>query len=141
MKQFSVALQETRRWFETLKWYSFFREFELQLLFGGLGIMFLRDLVYQLLPNKFNNIFYFVFQTIPLNSLAYLAFLVGAWLTLVSRNNLKYLPYGLWGYALYVLFPFTSISLSSLITPLVYILLGYGVFKYSVTSYATELEG
>lgn len=140
MQQFSIALNETRKWFQSFKWFSFLQAFELPLLFGGLGIVFLRELFYLILPYQANRALNIIFYTIPLQSLAYHAFLIGAWTVLVSTKNVKYLPYALWGYAIYILFPFTSISLSTLISAGVYVLLGYGVFKYSASSYALEQE-
>lgn len=133
MAQFSAVLRELRGWYQGFKWYPMLKTFEMHLLFGGLGIMLLREFLYLVLPMKSYQVLSILFYTIPLLSLAKLAFLLGAWLVLVSPN-VKYLPYALWGYALYYLFPFTGISLSSLISPLVYSILGYLVFKYSVSS-------
>lgn len=137
MQQFSVVLKELRLWFESFKWYSAIRAYALHLLFGGLGIMFLYQLLSVVMPWQSLKVLNTLFFTIPLLSLANLAFLLGVWLTLISPN-VKYLPYGLWGRALYVIFPFTSISLSSLISVAVYAFLGYMLFKYTATSYAEQ---
>ncbi|GGG08997.1 hypothetical protein [Paenibacillus abyssi] len=136
MQQFSVVLHEMRKWFESFGWYQLLRQFEMHLLFGGLGILVFRKLLYLLLPFGAYDTLQLIFFTIPLSAIAYHAFLIGAWMTLVSLKNFKYLPYAFWGYAAYILFPFTSISLSSLISAGVYAFLGYAVFKYSASSYA-----
>jgi len=139
MQQFSNVIRELEKWFQGFKWYSMLRTLEMQLLFGGLGIVFIREFLYLVLPYKSYKALNVIFYTIPLQSLAYHAFLLGAWLTLASKN-VKYLPYALWGYAIYILFPFTSISLSSIIAAGVYAVLGYGVFRYSVSAPVSERE-
>jgi len=137
MKQFAAVTSALRDWYTGFKWYPLLKSVELYLLFGGLGIMFFREFIYLVTPYTANKALNIIFYTIPLQSLSYHAFLLGAWLVLVS-NNVKYLPYALWGYAIYYLFPFTSISLSMLIVAFVYSLLGYGAFKYSAV--ADELD-
>lgn len=139
MQQFANVLRELEKWFQGFKWYSLLRQFEMHLLFGGLGIVFIRELIYLISPVKAYKVLNVLFYTIPIQSLAYHAFLLGAWLVLVSKN-VKYLPYALWGYAFYILFPFTSISLASIISAGVYAVLGYGVFRYSVSAPALERE-
>ncbi|MCM3634532.1 MULTISPECIES: hypothetical protein [Paenibacillus] len=137
MQQFSNVLKELNKWYQSFKWYPLLHSLELKLLFGGLGIVFIRELLYTILPYQAYRAMNVIFYTIPLNSLGYHAFLLGAWLTLASKN-VRYLPYALWGYAFYIMFPFTSISLSTIISTAVYALLGYGVFRYSASPYVDE---
>ncbi|MBM7567138.1 hypothetical protein [Paenibacillus sacheonensis] len=135
MQRFSEVLRSLRKWFETFSWYSAVRQFDLHLLFGGLSVLMLKELLYQILPFSSYHGLNVVFFTIPLSSLAYLAFLAGVWLTL-SSANVKYTPFGLWGYAFVYLYPFTNMSLSSLLTPIVYVLLGFALFRYTMSAYA-----
>lgn len=137
MEQFHNVVIELKKWFQGFKWYPLLQSLEVKFIFGGLGIIFLRKLLYLILPGKAYGVLNTLFYTIPLNSIGYHAFLLGAWLTLASKN-VRYLPYALWGYALIYLFPFTGISLSSLITAAVYGVLGYGVFRYSVSTIHNE---
>ncbi|MEF2967431.1 hypothetical protein V3851_16515 [Paenibacillus sp. M1] len=137
MQQFSIVLLELRKWFESLRWFGFIRRFELQLLFGGLGVLFLEELLFAVLPYQS---FYFlstIFHTIPLSTLASYAFLIGAWSSLVS-GNVKYVPYGLWFKAFLILFPFVGISLGTLISAAVYVFLGYILFKFTVSPYSAK---
>lgn len=92
---------------------------------------------WRVLPYGGYSFIHTVFYTIPLVSLANYAFLLGAWLTLVSKN-VKYLPYGLWANAVLMIFPFTAISLSLLIPVAVYAFLGYALFKYTASVYAEQ---
>ncbi|CAM4430669.1 hypothetical protein P4H94_25385 [Paenibacillus macerans] len=137
MQQFSVVLRELRTWFESFKWYPRIQAYSLHLLFGGLGVKFLYELLAAVLPYGGYSFIHTVFYTIPLVSLANYAFLLGAWLTLVSKN-VKYLPYGLWANAVLMIFPFTAISLSLLIPVAVYAFLGYALFKYTASVYAEQ---
>ncbi|WEK54718.1 MAG: hypothetical protein P0Y55_01165 [Candidatus Cohnella colombiensis] len=133
MQQFTVVLHELRKWFESIKAYQLLKGYELHLMFGGVGLLMLRSLLFQMVSTvKGYETLHTLFYTIPLSSLAYLAFLIGVWMTLVSPN-IKYAPYALWGYAFYILYPFKSISLSSAITPAVYVFLGVILYKYVVT--------
>ncbi|USB34344.1 hypothetical protein [Paenibacillus sp. YPG26] len=137
MQQFSVVLQELRRWFESFGWYRQLRKYDLHLLFGGLGVGFLYQILILILPYQSTSGLITLFYTVPLLALAHQAFLLGAWLTLTS-GNVKYLPYALWLQAVLIIFPFSHISLSNLIPAAVYALLGYFAFKYTASSYASK---
>lgn len=134
MQQFSVVLRELRQWFQSFAWYSYIQAFELKLLFGGIGVMFLQRILYQIMPIGSYSTLHMFFFTIPLFWIAKYAFWVGAWSTLVSQN-IKYLPYGLWGYALFLLFPFDSFLLEILVSAAIYAFLGYAIFKFTASSY------
>lgn len=135
MQQFSVVLQETRKWFQSFRLYGVLAPFELHLLFGALGIQFLYELLYAILPRSSHHALSVIFLTIPLLVIAQYAFWIGAWLTLVS-GNVKYLPYALWINAFVILFPFKNIGLSGLVGALVYVVLGYALFRYTASAYA-----
>ncbi|MBB6678541.1 hypothetical protein [Cohnella lubricantis] len=137
MAKFAQVLQSLRNWFESFSWYSLLRTFELHLLFGSLGVMLLREILYQSLPYTSFDTLNVIFHTIPLYTIAYHAFLLGVWLTLVS-SNVKYTPYGLWAYAFVYLFPFEGLSLDSLIRPAVYVVLGIFLFRFAASSYARK---
>ncbi|MGN7360783.1 hypothetical protein ACTHPF_24530 [Paenibacillus sp. SAF-054] len=136
MQQFSAVLQETRKWFQSFRLYGVLAPFELHLLFGALGIQFLYELLMAILPYSSYHTLHVIFSTIPLLVIAHYAFWVGAWLTLVS-GNVKYLPYALWIHAFLTLFPFNNIGLGSLVNALVYVGLGYALFRYSASAYAS----
>ena len=79
--------------------------------------------------------FKLLFNDIPLHIIGYYGFFVGVWLTLISRN-IKYLPYGLWGYAFLALFPFEYLTLGDLVQAAIYGVGGYGLFRYTATSHS-----
>ncbi|GIP28114.1 hypothetical protein J23TS9_32440 [Paenibacillus sp. J23TS9] len=135
MQQFSVVLQETRKWFQSFRLYGVLAPFELHLLFGALGIQFLHELLYAILPYSSHHALNVIFVTIPLLLIALYAFWIGAWMTLVS-GNVKYLPYALWINAFVILFPFNNIGLGGLVGALVYVGLGYVLFRYTASAYA-----
>lgn len=137
MEQFSKVVTELGKWFQTMKWYPFVRAMELKLLFGALGIKLLRELLYNFLPVSSYRTLNTIFYTIPIASLAHVIFFLTVWTTLAS-NNVKYTPYALWAFAFILLFPFTGLSLSGMITPAVYVFLGYALFKYTTSSYALK---
>nr|WP_237391952.1 hypothetical protein [Paenibacillus dendrobii] len=128
-------MQETRKWFQSFRLYGVLAPFELHLLFGALGIQFLHKLLIAILPISSYHALSVIFVTIPLLVIAHYAFWIGAWLTLVS-SNVKYLPYALWINAFIILFPFTSIGLSGLVKVLVYVGMGYVLFRYTASKYA-----
>lgn len=131
MQQFAVAVKEIRTFLTSFKIVRLVLPFHLHLLFGGLGILFLwelllrTDISYRTLDTLFNDI--------PLYIVGYYGFFVGIWLTLVSRN-IKYLPYGLWGYAFIALFPFEYLGLFDIVRAAIYAVGGYFLFRYTATS-------
>lgn len=133
MQRFTDVRQALRHWYESFGWYSLVRPYEIHAMFGGLAVLLLKAILYELLSYKSYHGLDVLFYTIPLASLAYVVFLLGAWLSLAS-SNVSYVPYALWAYALICLFPFTHMSLSSLIVPVVYAVLGYAVFRYTVSA-------
>lgn len=118
MKQFSNVLKEYGDWIHSIKWLALLLPYHLYILFGGIGGLFL----YQLLVEADH-----YFPT--LWTLSHYAFFLGVWLTLAAPVK-RYLPYALWAYALYVLVPFHSFSLFELIEIVLYAAFGYWFFRY-----------
>ncbi|MEA4923998.1 MAG: hypothetical protein VB084_01695 [Syntrophomonadaceae bacterium] len=121
MQQFSNVRRELKKWLGGFEWANLLMPVDIYVLFGSLGLMFI------------NEILGLVHIYAPLNilsTLGYWGFLLGCLVTLVSPN-IKYLPYGLWGYAFTLLFPFTYFSFSTIIGVLIWAYLGYAVMQYS----------
>lgn len=135
MKQFAVVLQELRKWFESFKWYQRIWPYALHLLFGGLGYLYFCSILYNVFPDINYKVTIFIFNTIPTVAVANQLFLLGCWLTLISKQ-IRYLPYALWLKAALSLFPFTSMSLSSIIPAAVYAFLGYALYRFTKSEYA-----
>lgn len=138
MEQFAVVLQEYRKWLQSFRWYALLSTYELHLLLGGVGILIFRDFLYNILPYGAYDTLDFIFHKIPIFVIAINAFFLGIWITLSSTKNLKFLPYGMWGYGFYMLFPFTSFSLGQLVTAAIYGVLGYFVFKFTASHHAAN---
>lgn len=138
MKQFAVVLQELRKWFESFKWYQRIWPYALHFLFGGLGYLYVCSIITNLFPDINYKITLFLFNTIPTLALAQQSFMLGIWLTLISKQ-VRYLPYALWLKAALILFPFTSMSLSGLIPSAVYIFLGYLLYRFTKSGYAEQV--
>ncbi|MBW5447478.1 hypothetical protein GE107_15580 [Cohnella sp. CFH 77786] len=135
MKQFASVVRELRAWLASLSWIRGLLPYHLHLLFGGVGIQFLYDLLLRIVPYSGYNAIDTLFNKIPLYVIGYYGFLLGIWLTLVSRN-VRYLPYGLWAYAFVLLFPFEYLGLQTIVSAILYVLFGYALFRYSASSYS-----
>lgn len=135
MQQFAVVVKEIRTLLTSFKIVNLVLPFHLHLLFGGLGVLFLRELLYQIVSFSSYDTLYTLFNDIPLYLIAYYGFFVGLWLTLISKD-VKYLPYGLWGYAFLALFPFEGLGLGEIVTTVIYGAAGYALFRYTATSYS-----
>jgi len=138
MAQFSAVLNELRKWFQQFKWFAVLEAFQLHILFGSIGFMLLRSIIYEIAPYSAYHTLNTIFHTIPLLAIAKLLFFIGIWINLVSEFNVKYVPYALWLYVVYYLFPFTSMSLSSVVSIAAYVYLGYLLFRYSASSYVSS---
>src|SRR5690606_36570101 len=115
MQQFSSVLQELRKWFDSLFVFRWIRPYEIPILFGTVGLLLLIKFWYLVLPFGAYRFLNLIFHTIPVTSLAYIGFLLAVWSTLVT-TNIRLTPYALWAYAFSLLFPFTSMSLSGIIS-------------------------
>lgn len=119
MKQFSNILREYTTWLTSFRIANLLMPFHLHILFGGVGLLFLYKVILTQF-HKYWNIFFTV---------GHYAFWAGVFLTLAAPNK-KYLPYALWGYVFYTLFPFRTFSLYQVCESALYIFLGYWLFKY-----------
>lgn len=142
MKQFAVVLQELRKWFESFKWYQRIWPYALHFLFGGLGYWILCNLIISLFSDinykfKVYKVMDFIMYTIPTYAISNQIFLLGIWLTLISKQ-VRYLPYALWLKAAFILFPFTSMSLTLVIPGAVYAYLGYLLYRFTKSGYVEQ---
>jgi hypothetical protein len=132
MQQFAVVVKEIRTFLTSFRLVRFLLPFHLHILFGGLGVLFLEELLYRTASYSSYDTLNTLFNDIPLHLIAYYGTFVGIWLTLISRD-VKYLCYGLWGYAFLALFPFEGLSLSEIVRAAIYAFGGYAIFRYSST--------
>jgi hypothetical protein len=123
MNSFTNVRISLRDWMTSYNWINLVMPYHLYLLFGGIGAIFLNELMWEIF-----NVSNVLFTT--LSTLGYWSFILGIFLTLASPS-VKYLPYAFWAYAIYILFPFNYISLSALISVMIYTILGYWTYKYS----------
>lgn len=121
MKQFSKVIKEYTIWMHSFRAVIMLLPYHLYILFGGVGFLFFYDLLTQFKK------YFVIFHTI-----GHYAFFLGLFLTLAAPVK-KYLPYAMWGYVFYILFPFKSFSLYQVIESALYILLGYFFMKYEAT--------
>ena len=119
MKQFSNVLREYSGWLTSFRIVNFMLPYHLYILFGGVGLLFLNDLLSKFFDNYITAFFI----------LGHYAFFVGIFLTLAASLK-KYLPYAAWGYVICILFPFSYFTLYQIIEAIIYIYLGYVFFKY-----------
>jgi hypothetical protein len=135
MKQFASVVSALRAWFTSLPWVRKVLPYHLHLLFGGVGILFLYELLLNMVSFSSWDTIHTLFHKIPLYALGYFGFFAGIWLTLVSKN-VKYLPYGLWAQAFVILFPFENLGLLEILRSILYIGAGFAVFRYAASSYS-----
>lgn len=136
MKQFAVVLHELRKWFESFRWYQRIWPYALHFLFGGLGYWILCKLI-SMFPDINYKVTGFIMYTIPTYAISNQIFMLGIWLTLISKQ-VRYLPYALWLKAAFILFPFTSMSLTLVIPAAVYAYLGYLLYRFTKSGYAEQ---
>lgn len=130
MKLFAVAVQGVRQFLVSLSLVRWLLPYHLQILFGGLGLLFLRELLYRTVSYSSYDTLNTLFNDIPVHVISYYAFFAGAWLTLISKNA-RYLPYGLWGYAFLALFPFEYLTLFDFVRAALYAYGGYALYRYA----------
>lgn len=131
MQQFAVVIKEIRTFLTSFKLVKLLLPYHLHILFGGLAVLFLEELLArtEISYRTFSTLFY----DIPLHLIAYYGFFVGVWLTLIS-NNIKLLSYGLWGYAFLALFPFEYLGLGNFVQAAIYAIGGYLLFRFAASS-------
>jgi hypothetical protein len=133
MQQFAVVVKEIRTFLTSFKIVNLALPFHLHLLFGGLGLLLVEELLLKITSYSSSDTLYTLFYDIPIHLIAYYGFFVGLWLTLISKD-VKYLPYGLWGYAFLALFPFENLGLDDIVKAVIYGVAGYAAFLYTATS-------
>jgi hypothetical protein len=131
MQQFAVVLKEMRRWLTGYEWVNFLLPYEMFILFGSLGIIFIGN-VLQVCHVYWHGIY-------VINSICYFSFLLGILLTLIS-HNVKYLPYGLWFYAFILLFPFNYFSVGLILKVVLYAYLGYALIRFTAVTDTSYLD-
>ncbi|MGG1311407.1 MULTISPECIES: hypothetical protein [Cohnella] len=125
MNQFANVIREYTLWARSFRAVNLLLPFHLYLLFGGVGVLLLNDILIQ------SGVYWSWF----LYPIGHYAFFAGIFLTLAAENK-KYLPYALWGYVFYVLFPFQSFTLYQIIESAIYIAAGYFFMKFEAVESA-----
>lgn len=139
MRQAGIVVRELRKLLRSFPLVGLVLPFHLYLMFGGLGLIFLSQLLWETLPFSSFNTLDLLFNDIPLYALGYYGFFLGAWLTLVADDG-RLLPYGLWGYAFVVLFPFDNLSVMEIVRAAIYVALGYFAFRLMASSDAASAK-
>jgi len=119
MVRFAAVLRELRGWLLSFPIIRLLVPYTLHLLFGGLAVLFVRELLYEAVSYDGYDTLNLLFNTIPLYLAAYYGFFAGIWLALVSPG-LLYLPYAFWGYAFLALFPFHDLGLYDFVSTVLY---------------------
>lgn len=127
MSHFTVVVKETRSWLSKYSFINLLLPYAMYIMFGALGIRFLDSLIWLLFTRSFAIINI-------LDQISYFAFFFGLLLSIISPKDIKYAPYGLFAYAVYVLFPFTSFSLSDVIRIVLTVFLGYQLLRYTAST-------
>lgn len=141
MKQFEIVLQEFRKWFTSFAYVNKLLPHHHLILFGGLALLCLSSITTSFFG--FFGFFFFWSLFSLLNTLAYYAFYTGIFLSLAS-GKITYLPFALWGYALYIFIPFFGFStgflslLGSLLGLVIFGLLGYWLKQFNDYQHAQE---
>lgn len=126
MKQFANVIREYTIWVRSFRIVNVLLPYHLYILFGGLGVLLLNDILIQL--DAYISLLY---------PIGYYSFLAGIFLTLAAEHK-KYLPYALWGYVFDVLFPFKSFSLYQIIESVIYIAAGYHFMKFEAAEWSNN---
>ena len=131
MQQFAVVLKEMRRWLTGFEWVNLLLPYDIYILFSSLGFMFISEVL---------QVCHIYWQPVNIiDSICYFIFLLGILLTLIS-HNIKYLPYGLWFYALIMLFPFNYFSVGLLLRAVLYAYLGYALIRFTAVTDCSYLD-
>lgn len=134
MKAFDSVVRELRKWLNSFPLVRALLPYHLHLLFGGVGVLFLYELLLQTVSYSSYDTIHTLFHKVPLYAIGYYGFFAGAWLTLISWN-VKYLPYGLWAFAFVELFPFEYLVLINFVRAALYIAAGFALMRYASSSY------
>jgi hypothetical protein len=126
MRQFSIVLREYTNWLTSIRWVNVIMPFHLYIMFGGVGLLFLSDLL--ILMGYYQTFVY---------TIGHYAFFLGIILSLATPDK-KYIPYVMWAYVIVLLFPFKYFSLYQIIESFIYIVLGYWFLKYEAGDNTTQ---
>lgn len=137
MRQFAVVVRELRAWMLQVPLVRALMRIRLQLLFLGVLVQFVMEFLYEVVSVSGYGTLHDIFYDFPLALIAYYAFFVGFWLTLVSRD-VRLLPYAMWMYAFVALFPFESLGLSEYVRAAIYFVAGFALMRYAASSYNAE---
>lgn len=121
MQQFDNVLKELKTWLMSIPIVNKLIPYALYIMIGGLGCSLLYELI-----GIFD--YFSIFDIV--SEIGYYGFLLGFWLVLIS-NEIRWAPYGLFGKAFVLLFPFTDFYLSTIIDAGIYIYFGYHLVKYT----------
>lgn len=136
MRQFAAVVRELRSWLLLVPFAKTLYPLRLYLLYLGVGVQFLRELLYEMLPVSSYDTLHDLFYDFPLALIAYYGFFVGFWLTLVSRD-VRFMPLALWAYAFVALFPFDSPGLPEYVRALIYVVVGFALQRFAASSYGS----
>ncbi|MGG4034904.1 hypothetical protein ABEV74_14525 [Paenibacillus cisolokensis] len=131
MKHFSVIVRELRLWLTSYSWVQWILPYAMYIMFGSVAVQIIDYLIWQLSGKSFSIVD-------VLSTIGYFTFLLGFWLTLISPQQVKYAPYGLFAEAIYVLYPFTSFSLYEILRAGILIYFGYWLLRYTAMQHAEQ---
>lgn len=134
MRQFAALIRELRAWLVLVPFVRTLMPIHLHLLFGGVSVLFARELLYELVSPSGYETLHNLFYDFPLDLLAYYSFFIGFWLTLISRD-IRLLPHAMWAYAFVTLFPFESLGLAHYVRAAIYVVAGFALSRYAASSY------
>jgi hypothetical protein len=134
MRQFAAVIRELRAWLMQVPFVRALMPIHLQLLFIGVVVLFLKKFLYETVSPSGYDTLHNLFYGFPLYLIAYYAFFVGFWLTLISRD-VRLLPYAMWVYAFVTLFPFKSLGLEEYVRAAIYFVAGFSLLRYAASSY------
>lgn len=147
MEQFYHVLKALKGFLNTNKIIVAITPHRIIILFGALAVKLMYTVIIHFITfSWFGSSLYstlrsginLIFNQIPLLTVAHFAYLLALWITLASKD-IKFVSYALWINVLIGLYPFTSFSLSSLITAVVYAFLGFLVFQFANSSYGKKM--
>lgn len=130
MDKFTDVRFSLSEWLMSFTWVKLLYPYQLYIASGAIAYQFIDEIIW-----RYTSFDLGIFSI--LDTISYWLFIISSLLLLIGPN-LKYLPYVLWGYSLYILFPFTSFSLGTLVNAFIYGFLGFQVLRYSAMIEVTE---
>ena len=133
MKLFSNVVTAYREWLLSFSLVRMIQPFAMYIAFISLGIDFVHELIYVIFNRTFGIINF-------LETLSYFGFFLGVALLFLSKD-LKWAPYAFFGKVFILLFPFTYFGLYTVIRTVIYLWLGFQLFRYTAVRSEDLLEG